>query len=102
MFADSGCPMPDGVWQVLHGLTALPLPESTIWSAPGCTAGATAAAPPPPPPAGAGALASGVMKAQSGPGASAAMAATGNNAPASNQANFFIGPSPFAPWSQAR
>src|SRR5260370_478693 len=87
--------MPEGVWHVLQGLTASPLPPNTIWSAPAWTAGAAAAAPPPPPPAaaGAGAFASGVMKAQPGPGASAAKAAIGNNAPANNQANFFMDPS---------
>src|SRR5258705_5396744 len=92
MFADSGCPMPEGVWQVLHGLTASPLPLKTILSAPASYAGGATAAPPPPAAAaGAGALASGVMKAQSGPGASAAIAVSGNKAVASNHANFFMG-----------
>src|SRR6266852_7827892 len=86
--------MPDGVWQVLHGRTSAPLPASTIMGTPGWAAGAAAGAPPPPPPpaaAGAGALGSGVMKAQSGPGASAAIAVSGNKALASNHANFFMG-----------
>src|SRR5882757_2244130 len=87
--------MPEGVWQVLHGRTSAPLPASTIIGTPGCAAGAAAGAPPPPPPppaaAGAGALGSGVMKAQSGPGASAAIAVSGNKALASNHANFFMG-----------
>src|SRR6266700_5466311 len=84
--------MPEGVWQVLQGRTSAPLPANTIIGTPGCAAGAAAGAPPPPPPpAGAGALASGVMKAQSGPGASAAIAVSGNKALASNHANFFMG-----------
>src|SRR5882672_5028998 len=84
--------MPEGVWQVLHGLTASPLPLNTILRAPaGYAGGATGAPPPPAAAAGAGALASGVMKAQSGPGASAAIAVSGNKAVASNHANFFMG-----------
>src|ERR1700682_4444339 len=85
--------IPGGVWQVLQGRTSAPLPASTIMGTPGCAAGAAAAPPPPPPPpaAGAGALGSGVMKAQSGPGASAAIAVSGNKALASNHANFFMG-----------
>src|ERR1051326_571482 len=92
MFADSGCPMPDGVWHVLQGRTASPLPFNTIFSGPAWIAGG--AAPPPPPPAGgAGAFGSGVMNAQPGPGASAAIAALGSKAPATSHANFFIEPS---------
>src|ERR1700749_4513530 len=86
--------MPDGVWHVLQGLTASPLPFNTIFSAPASTAvGAAGPPPPPPPPAGAGAFGSGVMNAQPGPGASAAIAAMGSKAPASSHANVFIEPS---------
>src|SRR5215470_14533559 len=92
MLADSGCPFPDGVWQVLQGRTSAPLPAATICGTPSCAAGAAAGAPPPPPPAaGAGASGLGVMNAQSGPGASAAKATSGNTAPTSSaQTTLFI------------
>src|SRR3954468_8404069 len=99
MFADSGCPIPDGVWQVLQGLTASPLPPSTLFNAPAWPAGGATAAPPPPPAGGAGAFGSGAMKAQPGPGASAAIAAIGNKTPASSHAYFFMRPSRSAPAS---
>src|SRR6266853_5062571 len=86
--ADSGPPTPDAPWQVLQA-GAASLPDTTTAGAPGCwSVGAACLLL-----AGAGALGSGVMKAQSGPGGSAAMAVSGNKALASNHAYFFMGSS---------
>src|SRR5439155_13013692 len=84
--ADCGSPTPDAPWQILQAGAAAPLPDTTTAGAPGCwSVGAACLLL-----AGAGALGSGVMKAQSGPGASAAMAESANAKPTSNTENRFM------------
>src|SRR5882757_3069569 len=83
--ADCGPPTPDAPWQVLQA-GAAPLPDTTTAGAPGCwSVGAPCLLL-----SGGPALGSGVMKAQSGPGASAAMAESANAKPASNTENRFM------------
>src|SRR5436190_6324511 len=84
--ADPGPPTPDAPWQVLQAGAAAPLPDTTTAGAPGCWSVGAAC----PLLSGAGALGSGVMKAQSGPGASAAMAESANAKPASTTENRFM------------
>src|SRR5438105_14412485 len=84
--ADCGPPTPDAPWQILQAGAAAPLPDNTTAGAPGCWSVGDACLLL----AGAGALGSGVMKAQSGPGASAAMAESANATPASNTENRFM------------
>src|SRR5258706_2189053 len=84
--ADCGPPTPDAPWQVLQAGTAAPLPDTTTEGAPGCWSVGDACLLL----AGGPALGSGVMKAQSGPGASAAMAESANAKPASNTENRFM------------
>src|SRR6266496_3039306 len=82
--ADCGPPTPDAPWQVLQAGVAAPLPDTTTAGAPGCwSVGAACLLL-------AGALGSGVMKAQSGPGGSAAMAESANPKLASNTENRFM------------